>query len=233
MQNRFHRCLAAFAAAVLLPVCTEQRGSSVEDTKTRNLTLRAKQLEATFGTIERKLRTIESSPCSDSAIRAALKKTDNRNVPFVAASVLADFAAGKPVDTGRPLAYLVPQALLTRRPTSQVSDEKSATDAAFDALNLLKEYDYVAALQFELTTPKADGKGFHGGKLEGTLGLFELKSGKAICAAPVFAQSHEEIAGKPGQSPQQAAEKDFELELRRGLQEALRGLTRELNLELK
>ena len=232
MPKFCRRSLVRFGVVLLLgwPGCQEQAPSP--SAKTVELTAQAKQFEQTLSRIEQSLPKVEASACSDSAIRGAIAKSHNRQVPLLDKPSLALAAQGKPLDPTRALAHLVPAALKERRATSQVTDEQSATDAAFDALKLLKEYDYVAVLDYQLKAPKADGKGFHGGELTGKLALFELRSGKSMCAAPVFAQSHEEIAGKPQQSPQEAADIDFDLELRRVLQETLQAMSRELSLEL-
>src|SRR5690606_41019698 len=113
------------------------------------------------------------------------------------------------------------------------TDDENGAAAAFDAAPLGKGHDYLGVLRYQLTPPRADGPGFPGGQLTGTLALFERASRKLACAAPVFAQSHEEIAAKAGQTPQQAADKDFELQLRRALQQAFNGLTPELHLDVR
>lgn len=200
--------------------------------KVVELVTRAKHLEETFGRMHAALAAAEPGPCSESAIRAAIAKSQNRGVPFIDEQSLALSARGQALDPGLPFAGFVSRVLAKRRPTGSANDEKSATDAAFDALELEKQHDFVAAFKYEFSRPRADGKGFHGGELKGTLVLFDLSSGKPMCGALVFAQSHEEIAGKPGQSPQQAADKDIELESRRALEEAFAGMTRELNLDL-
>lgn len=193
----------------------------------------ARTLEQTFGRVHAQLsRTLDPVPCSDLTIRKAINNSQSRTVPFIDAAALELSAQGKPLDSALPLAHFVSKVLASRRPTSAVSDQKSATDAAFDAVTLTKEHDFLAAMRYDFKRAKADGQGFHGGELKGTLALFELRSGKLLCAAPVFAASHEEIAGKPGQSPQQAADVDLELESRRALQETFAGMTPELNLDL-
>lgn len=210
--------------------CRSEPGAHTEQDK---LSARARQLEAKFGEMQQKLGTAKPGECPESEILAAIKRSGNRTVPFIDERSLALSAAGKPLEASLPLASFTSDVLAKRRPSSQANDEKTATDAAFDALSLAKQHDYVAVLRYRLTPPRADGKGFHGGELQGTLGLFELGSGKLACAAQVFAQSHEEIAAKAGQTPQQAANDDFELQLRRALQEAFSGLTRELNLDVR
>ena len=221
--------LAALLVSVQ-PGCRES--APPPDSNTKRSLEQARQLEQTFTRIAATVAEVELAACSDTAIRGAIAKSQNRSVALIDEPSLRRFAQGQGLDVSEPLAYLVPKSLKDRRPTSQVSDEKSATDAAYDALALLKGYDYVAVLRYQLKAPKADGEGFHGGELMGKLALFELKSGKPMCAAPVLVHSHQEIAGKPKQSPQQAADKDFELELRRVLQETLAGMSPELNLEL-
>ncbi len=207
--------------------------TSSTQTKQHELSARAKQLEATFRAMNQKLARAEPASCPTTEIATAIQRSGNRSVPFIDERSLALSAAGKPLDAGLPLARLASEVLAKRRPSSQATDDKSATDAAFDALSLAKEHDYMAVLRYKLTPPRADGQGFHGGELTGTLALFELASGKLACAAPVFAQSHEEIAAKAGQTPQQAADKDFELQLRRALQQAFNGLTPELHLDVR
>lgn len=192
----------------------------------------ARTLEQTFQRIHAQLRALEPAPCSDLAIRSAIAQSQSRKVPFIDSAALALTAKGAPIDPQLPLARFVSKALLDRRASGSVTDQKSATDAAFDAMTLTKGHDFVAAIHYDFRAPKADDKGFHGGELKGTLGLFELRSGKLVCAAPVFAQSHEEIAAKPGQTPQEAATADLELESRRALHEAFAGMTSELNLDL-
>ncbi len=192
----------------------------------------ARTLEQTFQRIHAQLGTLEPGPCSDLTIRSAIAQSQSRKVPFIDASALALTAKGAPVDPKLPLARFVSKVLLDRRATGAVTDQQSATDAAFDALTLTKGHDFLAAIRYEFRAPKADDQGFHGGELKGTLGLFELRSGKLVCAAPVFAQSHEEIAAKPGQTPQEAAATDLELGGRRALHEAFAGMTSELNLDL-
>jgi len=193
----------------------------------------AQTLEQTFQRMHSQLKgTVEPGPCSDLTIRSAINQSQSRTVPFIDAAALALSAQGKPVDPALPLAHFVSKVFTKRRPTGTVSDQKSATDAAFDAVTLTKEHDFVAAMRYDFRRAKADAQGFHGGELKGTLALFELRSGKLLCAAPVFAQSHEEIAGKSGQSLQQAADADLELESRRALEETFAGMTRELNLDL-
>lgn len=201
--------------------------------KLKELSAPARTLEQTLQRVHAQLGgKVEPGPCSDLTIRTAINKSQSRTVPFIDAAALALTAQGKPLDPGLPFAQFVSKVLTKRRPTSAVSDEKSATDAAFDAMTLSKEHDFLAAMRYDFQRAKADGQGFHGGELKGTLALFELRSGKLLCAAPVFAQSHEEIAGKPGQSPQEAADVDLELESRRALEETFAGMTRELNLDL-
>lgn len=192
----------------------------------------ARMLEQTFQRIHAQLRALEPGPCSDLAIRSAIAQSQSRKVPFIDAAALALAAKGAPVDPKLPLSRFISKVLLDRRATGAVTDQQSATDAAFDAMTLTKGHDFIAAIQYDLRAPKADDKGFHGGELKGTLGLFELRSGKLVCASPVFAQSHEEIAAKPGQTPQEAATVDLELESRRALHEAFAGMTSELNLDL-
>lgn len=211
--------------------CDEQ-DSAAARAKLAERTAPARTLEQTFQRIHAQLRALEPMPCSDLTIRSAIAKSQSRKVPFIDAAALALAAKGAPVDPKLPLAPFVSKALIERRATGAVTDEQSATDAAFDAMTLTKEHDFVAAIQYDFRAPKADANGFHGGELKGTLGLFELKSGKLVCASPVFAQSHEEIAAKPGQTPQEAASVDLELESRRALHEAFAGMTSELNLDL-
>lgn len=212
-----------------VPACEEQ---PPEPSKTEALVARAKTLEQTFARMHASLGHAEPGACSETAIRTAIAKSQNRGVPFIDSKSLALSSHGEVLDPKLPLSGFVSRVLVKRRPTGAVKDEKSATDAAFDALELLKQHDFLAAFDYDFSPPRADGKGFHGGELKGTLVLFELSSGKFMCASSVFAQSHEEIAGKPGQSPQEAADKDIELESRRALEEAFAGMTRELNLDL-
>jgi len=199
----------------------------------KELSAPAHTLEQTFQRVYAQLKgNIEPGPCSDLTIRSAINQSQSRTAPFIDAGALALAAQGKPVDPALPLAQFVSKVLTKRRPSGGVTDQKSATDAAFDAVTLTKEHDFLAAMRYDFRRAKADAQGFHGGELKGTLALFELRSGKLLCAAPVFAQSHEEIAGKPGQSPQEAADVDLELESRRALEETFAGMTRELNLDL-
>jgi hypothetical protein len=192
----------------------------------------ARTLEQTFLRVHAQLPKLQPAPCSDLGIRSAIARSQSRSVPFIDAAALAFTARGDSIDPNLPFGPFVSKVLLKRRPTRAVGDSKTATDAAFDATKLIKEHDFMAAIEYEFRAPKADAKGFHGGELKGILGLFELRSGKLMCAAPVVAQSHEEVAAKPGQTPQQAADKDLELEARRALEEAFAGKTRELNLDL-
>lgn len=189
-------------------------------------------LEQTFQRVHAQLPKLEPAPCSDLTIRSAIAKSQSRRVPFIDGAALAFSARGDSIDPNLPFGLFVSKVLRQRRPTRSVGDEKTATDASFDAVKLTKEHDFMAAIYYDFRAPKADAKGFHGGELKGILALFELRSGKLVCAAPVVAQSHEEIAAKPGQTPQQAADKDLELEARRALEEAFAGMTRELNLDL-
>jgi len=192
----------------------------------------ARTLEQTFQRVNAQLPKLEPAPCSDLTIRSAIAKSQSRKVPFIDAAALAFTLRGDSIDPNLPFGQFVSKVLLKRRPTRAVGDQKTATDAAFDAVKLTKEHDFMAAIEYDFRAPKADAKGFHGGEVKGTLALFELRSGKLLCAAPVVAQSHEEIAAKPGQTPQQAADKDLELEARRALEEAFAGMTHELNLDL-
>ena len=210
--------------------CQSESGSHTERDK---LTARARALEAKFRAMHQKLGKAQPSACAESEIIAAIRQSGNRTVPFIDEKSLALSAAGKPLEASLPLASLVSDVLAKRRPSSQAKDDRSATDAAFDAMSLAKQHDYLAVLRYRLEPPRADDKGFHGGELEGTLGLFELASGRLVCAAQVLARNHEEIAAKAGQTPQAAADKDLELQLRRALQEAFGGLTRELNLDVR
>jgi hypothetical protein len=225
---------STFLAVALLAstVSCEQQDAAAVRAKLVERTAPARALEQTFQRIHAQIGKLEPVPCSDFAIRSAIAKSQSRKVPFIDAAALALAAQGAPIDAKLPLASFVSKTLVARRATGAVTDEKSATDAAFDAMTLTKDHDFVAAIRYDFRAPKADDKGFHGGELKGTLGLFELKSGKLVCAAPVFAQSHEEIAAKPGQTPQQAATVDLELESRRALHEAFAGMTSELNLDL-
>lgn len=192
----------------------------------------ARTLEQSFQRIHAQLRALAPAPCSDLTIRSAIAKSQSRSVPFIDAIALARAAKGDPLDPAVPFAHFVSKSLRARRPTRDVADEKAATDAAFDAMTLTREHDFIAAMHYDFRAPKADEHRFHGGELKGTLGLFELRSGKLVCAAPVRAQNHEEIAAKPGQTPQEAASIDLELESRRALHETFAGMTRELNLDL-
>ena len=192
----------------------------------------ARNLEQTFQRIQAQLGSLEPGPCPDLTIRSAITKSQSRTVPYIDATALALTAKGQRIDSKLPFASFVSNVLVDRTPTAAVADEASATEAAFDAVSLTQEHDFIAAIRYEFRAPKADGQGFHGGELKGTLALFELRSGKLMCASPVFAASHEEIAAKPGQTPQQAATVDLELETRRALHEAFAGMTRELNLDL-
>ncbi|HEU5075736.1 MAG TPA: hypothetical protein VFU02_16200 [Polyangiaceae bacterium] len=225
------------SAFVSLGVLVATLGCDPEDSaqaraKLDARTAPARTLEQSFHRIHGQLRTLQAAPCSDLTIRSAIAKSQSRSVPFIDAAALARAAKGDPLDPAAPFAHFVSKGLRERRPTREVLDEKAATDAAFDAMTLTREHDFIAAIHYDFSAPKADEHRFHGGELKGTLGLFELRSGKLVCAAPVFAQSHEEIAAKPGQTPQEAATIDLELESRRALHEAFAGMTRELNLDL-
>lgn len=223
--------LLAFALLATVASCEQQDPAALR-AKLAERTAPALALEQTFQRIHAQLGGLEPMPCTDLTIRSAIAKSQSRKVPFIDAAALALVAKGAPVDPKLPLASFVSKKLTARRGTGAVTDEESATDAAFDAMTLTKEHDFVAAIRYDFRPPKADDKGFHAGQLKGTLGLFELRSGKLVCAAPVFAQSHEEIAAKPGQTPQEAATVDLELESRRVLHEAFAGMTSELNLDL-
>ena len=225
--------VVAFVTLVATALGCDTADPSAATAKLKELSGPAWTLEQTLQRVHAQLGgNVEAGPCSDLTIRTAINMSQSRTVPFIDAAALALAAQGKPLDPGLPLAQFVSKVLTKRRPTSAVTDEKSATDAAFDAVTLTKGHDFLAAMRYDFKRAKADGQGFHGGELKGTLALFELRSGKLLCAAPVFAASHEEIAGKPGQSPQQAADVDLELESRRALQEAFAGMTPELNLDL-
>jgi BMFP domain-containing protein YqiC len=213
--------------------CASCRSTSGSRTEQNELSARARQLEAKFREMHQQLGRVEPKDCPEPEILAAIRRSGSRTVPFIDEQSLALSAAGKPLDPSLPLASFASEVLAKRRPSSQANDEKTATDAAFDALSLTKQHDYMAVLRYRLTPPRADNKGFHGGELEGMLGVFELASGKLACAVQVFAQSHEEIAAKAGQTPQEAADKDLELQFRRALQEAFSSLTRELNLDVR
>jgi hypothetical protein len=117
-----------------------------------------------------------------------------------------------------------------------VVDERTATEAAFAVVSMKKQYDFLATLDFTFTAPEADDKGFHAGELRGTLALFELASTeaspRALCSAPLSADSSLEAVKKPGQTRQEAADKDFELQIRRALEETFSQMTQELVLEL-
>lgn len=218
---------------VACAACEQTDANNATKVRVDELMARSRQLEQSFRSMQRALGQARPTPCSDSAIRAAVERSQNRTVPFIDEKSLARTARGKTLDAGVPLANFVSEVLVKRRPSGAVTDEKTATDAAFDAMTLQKEHDFLAVLRFELTPPRADGKGFHAGELRGRLALFELAGGALVCETEVFAESTEEVIGKPGQSPQQAADKDFELQLRRALQDAFRGMTRELNLDLR
>ena len=225
--------VVAFVTLVATALGCDTADPSAATAKQKELSGPARTLEQTFGRVHAQLAgTLEPTPCSDLAIRTAINTSQSRTVPFIDAAALELSAQGKPLDPALPLAHFVSKVLAKRRPTSAVTDEKSATDAAFDAVTLIKGHDFMAAMRYDFQRAKADAQGFHGGELKGTLALFELRSGKLLCAAPVFAASHEEIAGKPGQSPQAAADADLELESRRALEETFKGMTPELNLDL-
>ncbi len=223
----------SFVVAASALGCDRPSAESNADRDLVKLTKPVQALETNFGKMARALGSAEPGPCSDVAIREAVERNQNRTVPFIDVKSLALSAAGKPLDPALPLASFVSEPLVKRRPSSDVKDEQTATDAAFDTLKLLKEHDFLAAFRYQLKRPKADGGGFHGGRLEGRLALFELRTGKLMCATDVFAVSNQEIEGKADQSPQQAADKDFELESRSALQQAFSGMTQELNLDLR
>jgi len=175
----------------------------------------------------------EFAPCPDGRIRATLAKTQNRRALFVDARSLKVAAQGKPIDEASPLASLTSAAFAKRMGTAAVVDEKTATEAAFGVVSLKKQYDFLATLDFKFKAPKADDKGFHGGELRGTLALFDIASGHALCRAPLSADSSLEAVKKPGQTQQEAADKDFEMQIRRSLEETFAQMTEELLLELK
>jgi hypothetical protein len=212
---------------------SERLASEQRSGKAQELAGRVRRLEKIFDIMLQGSKPAALVACSESEIRKTVAASDNRRVPFVDAPSLERFAAGKSLDPAEPLARFVSEVLVRRRASGQITDEKTATDAAFDAASLQKQHDYLAVLSYQLTRPKADPKGFHGGELEGRLGLFDLSNGKLMCATPVVAHSHEQVERKPGQSPQDAAVKDFEAQTRRALEEAFSGLTREVNLDLR
>lgn len=174
----------------------------------------------------------EPSACPDGTIRMTIARTQNRRVLFADTRSLKASAQGALNRETSPLTFLVSSALLKRPGSAQVVDQKTATDAQFAILSLKKNYDFLAALDFRFKAPKAEHKRFHAGELRGRLALFAIEGGKALCSEPVSAESSLEAVKKPGQSPQEAADQDFELQVRRALEQVFSQMTGELVLDL-
>jgi len=231
--------MAASLRRALLSLCLltlwgcEEGSKPTQKPEVQKLAARARELEAAFERMRAGLANAGPSPCPEATLLKTIRQTQNRTVPFIDERSLELSARGKPLDPKQPLERLASGVLARRRPSTLATDEKAATDAAFDAMALAKEHDFVAVLRYRLKRPRADAQGFHGGELEGLLVLFELGSARPLCATEVLVQSHEQIARRGDQSPQQAADHDFDLELRQSLEAAFRSLTPELNLDMR
>jgi len=224
------RLLAVLLGCVVSSGCdsgpSAQQKAELRD-RARPVLAFEKQLGTMAGAISK-----EFVPCPEGLLRSTIARTQNRRALFVDARVLKVAAQGKPVQEASPLSRLTSPAFAKRTGTSAVVDEKTATEALFAVVSLKKQYDFLATLEFTFKAPEADDKGFHAGELRGILALFELASTKPLCSAPLSADSSLEAVRKPGQTQQQAADKDFEMQIRRALEETFSQMTRELVLEL-
>ena len=226
------RAWLALAAVYLLSLaaCDDSESSPDAEQALRKSSAGVRDFEAKLKKMA--ATTGEQKPCPDGRLRATVQRSKNRRALFVDSRSLKRAASGSPIDSKALLGKLVSSALLKRTASTQISDQKTATQAAFDVVSLHKNYDFLAVVKAKHKAPKADDKGFHAGQLRGKLGLFELSSAKLLCATVVSADSSLEAVKKPGQTRQQAAEKDFEMQVRRALEEAFARMTNELVLEI-
>lgn len=112
------------------------------------------------------------------------------------------------------------------------ADGASPLDRLVRFKRLESEHRYYAVVVVrERTLPALIGERFTPGRLSGDLVMVESGSARVVCSTPFFATSSERVAALAG-GRSEAVEKDFELRIRRELEEAALRLNRGFRLEL-
>jgi hypothetical protein len=121
--------------------------------------------------------------------------------------------------------------VLAIEPPQPMQNIKDVTNTLYQMQKVQKGYQHLAVVRTtRRELPRVDAGGFHAGRLEGWLVVFELESGRRLCQAGLWAQSSSEVAGLEGQSRDLAVWRDFERQIDKTLNEAARRLSRRLLL---
>ena len=118
-------------------------------------------------------------------------------------------------------------------PPQPMTDVKQVIDTLYRMKKLQERYRHLAVVRgTKRELPRAEGQKFHAGFFKGWLVVVDLDSAAPLCQARVFIESSLEVAGKTGQSREQAVWKDYRGHLHKGLNDAAHRITERLTLDV-
>lgn len=175
--------------------------------------------------------TLKEARCPDEVIREA-----NRGAPGRLLTVEYDYLSyfvAPYVDPYRGergrWSPLTTAALRKLDPHAQTGTAEELTDLAFSMKALGADLPYWGVLRWlRRQAPRREGEQFHPGVLEGWLVVVDPVARQRLCQARLSVRSSAEVAGLAGRDVDDALWRDFIRQARRGIDEALRRISREL-----
>lgn len=174
----------------------------------------------------------QDTPCPDEELATKWGERVERAL-LVDYEYLSWFLAGSTptYDQGQDWNLLTAPAFLDILPPRLATTKRQATDTVYRLQKLEREIHYVAVLRTqERVAPRVQGEKFHPGRVAGRLLVFDFPTAQRVCEAPVSITSSVEVFGSQKRALEDAVRKDFEVQVRRGLDESLARITRQLNL---
>ena len=105
------------------------------------------------------------------------------------------------------------------------------TDALLEARAVQTDADYWGVLRTSIREiPRVEGSKFHAGIVEGWLVVLEPSERKTLCQVSVSVSSSLEVSGTEGTPVDTVIQRDFSIQLRRGLDASLHRISRQLSL---
>jgi hypothetical protein len=172
--------------------------------------------------------------CPDAETRARLGSGSGRALS-VADAFLARWgdATASPETLPEQFDFLTAPGLRRILLPTQIKTRSQATDAAYGIRELETEYRYLAVVRpTRSEAPKMKDERFSAGRFDAAVVIVDLSTGRALCATSVSVVSSEEVAARKGTAVPEALWRDFLMRVRRGLEEGVGRMSRQLQLEL-